>query len=138
MTAIADVRDGIARAIRTGTNLRAQAYLLDKIPAPCAQVMHGEYDPRLVFDDRKSEHHFTIRLYFPRIAEEANTKRLDKLREASGAGSIREAVSEETNWPAPLRDAVEAVSVTSIGEVSSLSVADEVFLSCDIELEVVF
>jgi hypothetical protein len=134
MTTVAQVRDGLAEAITNGCGLRASGYVLDTIAAPCAHVFRREMDPRLVFSKAKAEYRFGVRVFVGRIAEKPAQQRLDELTEASGAGSLVVAVEDSDNWPVTVDYAV----VTLIGEPQQVTVADEVFLAVDFDVEVVF
>jgi hypothetical protein len=76
-----------------------------------------------------------VRVFVGRIAEKSAQKRLDELTEASGAGSLVVAVEDGDNWPS---DLVDYASVSLIGEPQQVTVADEVFLAVDFDVEVVF
>ncbi|HUS42881.1 MAG TPA: hypothetical protein VMY16_09460 [Ilumatobacteraceae bacterium] len=133
MTTIAEVRDALSDAITAGTGLRCLAYLQDTIPAPCGHLRRTEFDPRMVLGRASATYPFTLRVYVGRTAEVAAQKALDELAEPTGG--ICSAVEDADNWP---DDLVQSAYVTSIGEPMVGTVADETFMVCDFNIEVIF
>ena len=133
MTTLAEVRDGLAQAVQAGTGLRMYPYRLDKINAPCGFVVSGEYDPHMVFAADKAVHTFTVTVYVGRVAEVAGQKKLDELREP--VGGIADAAEDLDNWPVT----VDYVRVITVGaNDGETRIADDVYLTCEFEIEVCF
>lgn len=137
MTTISQVRAELAEAITAGCGLRASAYLSDNINAPEAHVWPLAFDPRMVLQQAKAPHEFRVRVFVGRVAERSAQIKLDELREVTGSTSLTAAVQDSDNWPTqpPI---VDYAVVTQIGEPETASVADEVFMVCDFDIEVVF
>ncbi len=135
MTTIAEVRDGLCLAIRSGCGMRAIPYALDTLPAPCAVVTRMEMDPRMVLSKAKAAYPFKVSVFAFRAAEKSAQKKLDVLTEATGDGSFVVAVEDGANWP---DDLVDYCSVTSIGEPYQAVIAEETYLAVDFDIEVVF
>ena len=133
MTTLAEVHDALADAIRDGTGLRCLPYLADTIPAPCGHLERDEFDPRMVFGRASSTVPFTLRIYLPRTAEVASQKVIEGYAEATGG--IQSALEDDTNWP---DDLVQSAYVTFIGRATIETVADETFMTCDFNIEVIF
>lgn len=154
---IAEVRDDMASAIKTGTGLRTLPYLSSNIPHPCAFVRAGGYDPRMVLSKAKSEYRFIVTVFVGPTAETAAQKRCDRLREVTaaltddaGVGltddeeaallladqgySIVQAVEDDSLWT----QAIDYAAVTFVGEIGEIVVAEETLLTFDVDVEVVF
>lgn len=134
MTNIAEVRDGLAVAIRAGTGLRCFAYAGTTLPHPCGIVTPQGYDPRMVLGKSKATHEFSVTVFVGSAAERSAQQRCDRLREASGTESIVAAVEDSTNWPVT----VDYASVTFVGPVSEEIVAEESLMTFEVDIEVVF
>lgn len=134
MTTLAEARDGLAQAIEAGTGLRMYAYRGDNINVPCGFVTSGEFDPHMVLGaGREAIYPFTVTIYVGRVAEVAGQKALDELREP--VGGITAAVEDETNWPVT----VDYAKVVSVGaNDGETTIADDVYLTCNFEIEVCF
>ena len=133
MTTLVEVHDALANAIRDGAGLRCLPYLADTIPAPCGHLERDEFDPRMVFGRASSTVPFTLRVYLPRTAEVASQKAIEILAEAEGG--IQSALEDADNWPDNL---VQSAYVTFIGRATIETVADETFMTCDFNIEVIF
>ena len=133
MTTLAEVHDALADAIRDGTGLRCLPYLADTIPAPCGHLERDEFDPCMVFGRASSTVPFTLRIYLPRTAEVASQKVIEGYAEAEGG--IQSALEDANNWPDNL---VQSAYVTFIGRATIETVADETFMTCDFNIEVIF
>lgn len=136
MTTIATVRDGIAKAITNGCGLRAVPYVSDNVAHPVAHVYRSEFDPRMVLGQAKAAYPFRVRVFVGRTAERAAQVRLDELCEVDGPTSLTAAVQDESNWPSG--GLVDYAVVTNIGEVQLVTVAEEVLMAVDFDIEVVF
>ena len=134
MTTIADVRDGLAEAINAGTGLRTMAYLSGSIPHPCGHVRLGAYDPRMVMGRAKAEYPFIVTVFVGVASDRSAQKRCDRLREPAGDESIVTAVETSANWSVD----VDYASVTMVGEPSEVAVAEEILMTVEFEIEVVF
>ena len=132
MTTLAEARDGLAEAITAGTGLRMYAYQGDTVNAPCGFVRSDEFDPRMVLGRDKAAYPFTVTVYVARVAEVAGFKKLDELREP--VGGITSAVEDGDNWSVT----VDYAQVVNIGTPTATAHADDVYLTCDFEIEVCF
>ena len=133
MTTLNEVHDGLAGAIRDGAGLRCLPYLADTIPAPCGHLERDEFDPRMVLGRASATYPFTLRIYLPRTAEVASQKVIEGYAEP--LGGITSAVENPDNWPDNL---VQSAYVTFIGRATIETVADETFMTCDFNIEVIF
>lgn len=129
---IAEIRDGMAEAILTGTNLRCHAYLSTTLSHPCAYIQPGSYDPRQVLGKSKVQYPFKVYVFVGSIAEASAQRRCDVLREPDGTGSIVAAIEDGTLWPVT----VDYASVTLVSEVTESSLGEEILLTFELDVEV--
>lgn len=129
-----DLVDVIAHAVVNSAAVRAIGFVPDAIPAPCATVTWREMDPRLVLSEAKSAYSLLVRLWVPRTSERAGQDWLDDACEVSGATSVIAAIQTGSNWTQTIDYAV----VTLIGEVEERAKGDDVFLTVDLDVEIVW
>jgi len=134
MTTIGEARSALAEVIRSGTGLRCLPYLSDTVPAPCGILRSMEFDPRYVLGRATAVYEFQLRTYVGHVAEVDAQRILDELRDPTGG--VTSAVEDESLWPANL---VQSAYVTLIGATGEIQqVADESFMVCDFNIEVIF
>ena len=134
MTTIAEVRDSLAETITKGAGLRSYPYLTSSIQHPCCHVRLGEYDPRYVLGKSRAEYMFRVTVFVGPASERSAQIRCDRLREASGEGSLVAAIEDESLWVAD----VDYAAVVSVGEPDEVVVAEETLMMFDLSVEVVF
>ena len=134
MTTRKDVRVALASAVQTGAGVRAIGWIPDSIPAPCATVGFREMDPRMVLSGAKSTYQMLVRLWAPRNETRTAQDLLDDWCEPSGSLSVIEAIETGANWS----QTIDYAQVTSIGELREQVRADDVYLTVDLEVEVVW
>lgn len=131
-TTIAQVRDELATILSTIQGLTGFAYLSDVLnDLPAAHVAMPAYDPRLVLGGSKQQYQFRIDIYAHRALELDAQKKLDALREPSGATSIVEAVQDSDNWSVD----IDYAQVTSVGEIGSINVAGVDYMGFTVDVE---
>lgn len=134
MTTLAEVRDGLAEAIQTGTGLRTMSYLGSSIPHPCCQIDSLGYDPRMVLGRAKASFEFVAVVYVGPVSERSSQQRCDRLREPQGDESIVTAVESLPTFVA----GVDYGVVTRVGDAREVILAEETLLRVEFEIEVVF
>lgn len=134
MTTTATVRDALATAITTGSGLAASPYQLDSVVPPCAHVFRREMDPRMIFTGAKSTYEFGVRIFTGRFDEVEAQRLLDELVETSGERSVVAAIQDGDNWTAT----IDYAQVVLIGEPVGRTLADETFMTVDLDVEVVW
>jgi hypothetical protein len=86
-----------------------------------------------VLERGKAVYPFTVKVYVGRVAEVAGQKKLDELREPTGG--ITSAVEDSDNWPVT----VDYAQVIQVGANNGEArIADDVYLTCEFEIEVCF
>lgn len=128
------VREAISDAVET-TGLSCSPYALDTINPPCAHVIPGEYDPRMVFSGETAMRPFIVRAFYPRYATVSQQQQLDELRDPTGAVSVMAAVQDEANWGSV---DIDYVQVVNVGGNVEREVGGDIYLTCDFDIEVVW
>ena len=135
MPTVTEVRDTLATAITNGAGLRAAPLMQDTMVPPIAIVERQAFDPRLVFAQGKAAYQFTVRLFAGRTNERAAQEALDGWCEISGTGSVIAAIQNDANWGAT---DVDYAVVTNVSEVQAAAVAESVYLTVELTVEVCF
>ena len=136
MTALADVHEALATAVRT--ELPCDAYESDRLNVPCAQVVAPAYDPRLIFSGAKQVYMFKVRVYGSRSVLEATFEEMCKYREPHGAKSLVQAIENESLWTPGLIDYAQVVNVGEFDVAEIPAASNAFYLWFDIDVEVVF
>ncbi|HEY7823331.1 MAG TPA: hypothetical protein VIG24_10875 [Acidimicrobiia bacterium] len=131
MSSLADIRDGLADAMGTISGLRTSATVPDYPRPPIAIVMPD----RIVYDlnaNRGADtYFFTIMLLVGRADDRAAQNNLDAY--IVGTGSIKAAVESDRT----LGGVANTCRVTEMGNYSSMSVGDTLYLAASFTVEVV-
>lgn len=131
MSSLADIRDGLADAMGTISGLRTSATVPDYPRPPIAIVMPD----RIVYDlnaNRGADtYFFTIMLLVGRADDRAAQNNLDGY--IVGTGSIKAAVESDRT----LGGVANTCRVTEMGNYSSMSVGDTLYLAASFTVEVV-
>lgn len=138
----AQVRSALGTAIRTVTygSLRAAEYAPDVINTPMATVMAGEYDPRMVMGQAKSERTFQVKLWVERAPAETSQKLLDAYCEMvppGTGGTLTSVVSalQEYSYSSAVLDYVEVTNVSGL-EITEWNAIE--YLTRTLNVEVVY
>lgn len=136
MTTIAEVREDMATVLRNleGWSV-ASGYIGDMVNTYSLKIGRPAFDPRMVFQQAKAVHQFTVAAYAPRATPEVSEAALDALCELSGSGSLIATVQNGAHWTASIDYAV----VTNCGEVQVITWIDGVdYLAVQFTIEVCF
>lgn len=134
-TTIADVRVGLAAAVKAGCGLACEPYVLNAVRAPVAMVDRREMDPRLVFGASKNAYPLRVIVFVGGQSEISSQQLLDGYCETSGASSLKRAVESGDYWPSNLVDYCEVVR---IGDTVIREVAGVPYLTVEFDVEVCF
>jgi len=131
MSKLADIRDGLADAMGTISGLRTSSTVPDYPRPPIAIVLPD----RLVYDLNARRgadtYFFTIMLLVGRADDRAAQNNLDAF--IVGDGSIKAAVESDRT----LGGVANTCRVTEMGNYSSMSVGDTLYLAASFTVEVV-
>lgn len=131
MSSLEDIRDGLADAMGTISGLRTSATVPDYPRPPIAIVM----PERIVYDlnaNRGADtFFFTVLLLVGRADDRAAQNNLDGF--IVGTGSIKAAVESDRT----LGGVANTCRVTEMGNYSSMSVGDTLYLAASFTVEVV-
>ena len=135
MTTIAEVRNELALVLGNISGWSTSAYIGDQVRPFMFKIARPAFDPRMVMQQTKAAHTFTVTAYAPRATPEASEAALDALCELSGDGSLIATVQNGELW----ETAVDYAQVIRCGEVQAVTWIDSVdYLVCQFEIEVVW
>lgn len=132
----ATVREALATAAATVSGLRASGYMPAVIKPPHAVVVPGEFDPRMVLAESKTERVYEVVLFTAKNAPEASQKLLDTYCELSGSTSVIAAIQTATALNnGATADYAEVVAVSGLEVTPNEGVE---YLTRKLTVEVVF
>lgn len=138
LTGYQDVREGLAKAVTAGAQLRAFPYgEADTLVAPCAMVVRSETDPRLTFGDSKTHGFFKVQVLTRATSDRAATVLLDEWCSSTGSRSVVAAIQDGDNWTDGLVDYAQVQLVGPVLEATRAG-GQERYLMCEIDVEVVW
>lgn len=129
---VATVREKMATALRTITDLKASEYITESINPPMAMFDY-RVNPDLTFARGADVYTFTVRVFAARTPERASQVFLDLIRDPSTAGGVKRTLEDN----ADLAAVVDYVHVTEISEVEPVTVGNADYLSVRFTAEVV-
>ena len=133
MTALTDLRTGLANRLATINGLRSSAYIPDNPQPPVAVVMPGRITYDQAFGRGSDEYQFTIMLIVGRVADRASQTTLDAYCESSGARSVKAAIEADRSLGGKALDC----RVTEMTNQGSLAIGDVTFHTAEFSVTVI-
>jgi hypothetical protein len=133
MTALTDLRTGLANRLATITGLRSSAYIPDNPQPPVAVVMPGRITYDTAFGRGSDEYQFTIMLIVGRVADRASQTTLDGYCESSGNRSVKAAIEGDRSLGGKALDC----RVTEMTNQGSLSIGDVTYHTAEFSVTVI-
>ena len=135
MTTIYQVRSALADVLSLipGWSV-GSPYVGDQVNAFTFKINRPAFDPRMVMQQSKAAHTFTVTAYAPRAVPEESEAALDALCELTGTGSLIATVQDGDLWSVTVDYAV----VTQCGEIQAVDWDTTQFLACQFQIEVVW
>jgi hypothetical protein len=133
MTALTDLRTGLANRLTTITGLRSSAYIPDNPQPPVAIVMPGRITYDQAFGRGSDEYQFTIMLIVGRVADRASQTTLDGYCESSGSRSVKAAIEGDRSLGGKALDC----RVTEMTNQGSLSIGDVTYHTAEFSVTVI-
>jgi hypothetical protein len=133
MTALTDLRTGLANRLTTITGLRSSAYIPDNPQPPVAIVMPGRITYDQAFGRGSDEYQFTIMLIVGRVADRASQTTLDGYCESSGSRSVKAAIEGDRTLGGKALDC----RVTEMTNQGSLSIGDVTYHTAEFSVTVI-
>jgi len=133
MTALTDLRTGLANRLATITGLRSSAYIPDNPQPPVAVVMPGRIQYDTAFGRGSDEYQFTIMLIVGRVADRASQTTLDGYCESSGNRSVKAAIEGDRTLGGKALDC----RVTEMTNQGSLAIGDVTYHTAEFNVSVI-
>ena len=133
MTALTDLRTGLANRLATITGLRSSAYIPDNPQPPVAVVMPGRITYDQAFGRGSDEYQFTIMLIVGRVADRASQTTLDGYCESSGSRSVKAAIEGDRSLGGKALDC----RVTEMTNQGSLAIGDVTYHTAEFNVSVI-
>jgi hypothetical protein len=133
MTALTDLRTGLANRLTTITGLRSSAYIPDNPQPPVAVVMPGRITYDQAFGRGSDEYQFTIMLIVGRVADRASQTTLDGYCESSGNRSVKAAIEGDRSLGGKALDC----RVTEMTNQGSLAIGDVTYHTAEFNVSVI-
>jgi hypothetical protein len=133
MTALTDLRTGLATRLATISGLRSSAYIPDNPQPPVAVVMPGRITYDQAFGRGSDEYQFTIMLIVGRVADRASQTNLDAYCASSGSTSVKAAIEGDRTLGGHALDC----RVTEMTNQGSLSIGDVTYHTAEFSVTVI-
>jgi hypothetical protein len=133
MTALTDLRTGLANRLATISGLRSSAYIPDNPQPPVAVVMPGRIQYDTAFGRGSDEYQFTIMLIVGRVADRASQTTLDGYCESSGSRSVKAAIEGDRSLGGKALDC----RVTEMANQGSLAIGDVTYHTAEFNVSVI-
>jgi hypothetical protein len=133
MTALTDLRTGLATRLATISGLRSSAYIPDNPQPPVAVVMPGRIQYDTAFGRGSDEYSFTIMLIVGRVADRASQTTLDGYCESSGSRSVKAAIEGDRSLGGKALDC----RVTEMTNQGSLAIGDVTYHTAEFNVSVI-
>ena len=133
MTALTDLRTGLANRLTTITGLRSSAYIPDNPQPPVAVVMPGRIQYDTAFGRGSDEYQFTIMLIVGRVADRASQTNLDAYCASSGSTSVKAAIEGDRTLGGHALDC----RVTEMTNQGSLAIGDVTYHTAEFSVTVI-
>lgn len=133
MTALTDLRTGLANRLATINGLRSSSYIPDNPQPPVAIVMPGRIQYDQAFGRGSDEYQFTIMLIVGRVADRASQTNLDAYCASSGSASVKAAVEGDRTLGGKALDC----RVTEMTNQGSLAIGDVTYHTAEFSVTVI-
>jgi hypothetical protein len=133
MTALTDLRTGLANRLSTINGLRSSSYIPDNPQPPVAIVMPGRIQYDQAFGRGSDEYQFTIMLIVGRVADRASQTNLDAYCASSGSASVKAAVEGDRTLGGKALDC----RVTEMTNQGSLAIGDVTYHTAEFNVSVI-
>jgi len=133
MTALTDLRTGLANRLATISGLRSSAYIPDNPQPPVAVVMPGRIQYDTAFGRGSDEYQFTIMLIVGRVADRASQTNLDAYCASSGSTSVKAAIEGDRTLGGTALDC----RVTEMTNQGSLAIGDVTYHTAEFSVTVI-
>ena len=133
MTALTNLRSGLATRLATISGLRSSAYIPDNPHPPVAVVMPGRISYDTAFGRGSDEYQFTIMLIVGRVADRASQTNLDAYCASSGSTSVKAAIEGDRTLGGHALDC----RVTEMTNQGSLSIGDVTYHTAEFSVTVI-
>jgi hypothetical protein len=133
MTALTDLRTGLANRLATISGLRSSSYIPDNPQPPVAIVMPGRITYDTAFGRGSDEYEFTITLVVGRVADRASQTNLDAYCASSGSASVKAAIEGDRSLGGKALDC----RVTAMTSQGSLAIGDVTYHTAEFSVTVI-
>jgi len=133
MTALTDLRTGLANRLATISGLRSSSYIPDNPQPPVAIVMPGRITYDTAFGRGSDEYEFTITLVVGRVADRASQTNLDAYCASSGSASVKAAIEGDRSLGGTALDC----RVTAMTSQGSLAIGDVTYHTAEFSVTVI-
>ena len=133
MTALTDLRTGLATRLATINGLRSSSYIPDNPQPPVAIVMPGRITYDTAFGRGSDEYQFTIMLIVGRVADRASQTNLDAYCASSGNASVKAAIEGDRTLGNNALDC----RVTEMTNQGSLAIGDVTYHTAEFSVTVI-
>jgi hypothetical protein len=133
MTALTDLRTGLANRLATISGLRSSSYIPDNPQPPVAIVMPGRITYDTAFGRGSDEYEFTITLVVGRVADRASQTNLDAYCASSGSASVKAAIEGDRSLGGTALDC----RVTEMTNQGSLAIGDVTYHTAEFSVTVI-
>jgi hypothetical protein len=133
MTALTDLRTGLANRLATISGLRSSSYIPDNPQPPVAIVMPGRITYDTAFGRGSDEYEFTITLVVGRVADRASQTNLDAYCASSGNASVKAAIEGDRSLGGKALDC----RVTAMTSQGSLAIGDVTYHTAEFSVTVI-
>jgi len=133
VTALTNLRSGLATRLATISGLRSFAYIPDNPHPPVAVVMPGRISYDTAFGRGSDEYQFTIMLIVGRVADRASQTNLDAYCASSGSASVKAAIEGDRTLGGHALDC----RVTEMTNQGSLAIGDVTYHTAEFSVTVI-
>jgi len=133
MTALTDLRTGLANRLATISGLRSSSYIPDNPQPPVTIVMPGRITYDTAFGRGSDEYEFTITLVVGRVADRASQTNLDAYCASSGSASVKAAIEGDRSLGGTALDC----RVTEMTNQGSLAIGDVTYHTAEFSVTVI-
>jgi hypothetical protein len=133
VTALTNLRSGLATRLATISGLRSSAYIPDNPHPPVAVVMPGRISYDTAFGRGSDEYQFTIMLIVGRVADRASQTNLDAYCASSGSTSVKAAIEGDRTLGGHALDC----RVTEMTNQGSLAIGDVTYHTAEFSVTVI-
>lgn len=132
MSALSDMRAGLATNLATVSGLRTSAYIPDNLTPPIAVVAPDTITFDQTFGRGQDRYTFTVEVVVGRATDRASQSLMDTYCDPNGSKSIKAAIESDST----LGGVVFDCRVTEVRGYQQIVIADVVFLSVVFSIDV--